>query len=243
MVVVAAGAAPWSMAEAQALQGTEPQIAVAEVSLAGSSDQVRILARQYMRQSLSEIDVIFERGAVVSFVSAIGAGQRARCEAVYLRDDAWFAFCDVFDLTFASLAELTKALPSCVGCSPSRRYGVGAHSVLCGPVFLGNGAVGGADRRPPATMDLALTAATELASWKDNDIRALRTAMRLVGQYGCPTLNRPVAQALGVDPQPLFETRRSHSPEEIPDEIAAALDYERARSLAAWLDQTVARLP
>jgi hypothetical protein len=205
------------------------------------NDPVRNTHHQLMVRELRELSAIqFDAevdGEVVSFISAWGADRRASCELVYLTEDHWFGWCDVFDFQFGSFREWQISRPKCRGCTTIRRYFFGAHSLGCGPLFLGETKV------PMRKGDLALQAASELTYWDTGRILELVQALRLVGDHGCPRLGSELLGFFGVDSGAEADFDEMSASTEIPESLAARLDHQQLNGLTGWLENVVDRIP
>ncbi len=202
----------------------------------------QVLLRRLGPAGAIEVDVIAPDDRVVSMVGSYGVGQRAFCEGVFLDEGSWFVLCDVYRCQFGSFRELLSGSSGRPGCWESRRYAFSAHHQECGATFLGSGrALLGSS--PGANERLAASALLELTYWAAGDVEALRTALRLTCTVANPRLNRALAEWFGYELRSVVGEDQLTAVDEVPDELAARLDYERSRGLVDWLEHVVATLP
>jgi hypothetical protein len=220
----------------------EPSVMYAERVDAGDTRSAASLVRM-VSPAVTEFDVMVrsdEHDRVVSFVSAFGAGKRARCEAIYLDESTWFAWCDVYDITFETFDELFAQIPDCTDCRTTRRYAVGASAGPCGGTPLGEveHAFGPGGREP-----VVIQAAAEIATWETAEVQALRHALGLVGANGCPLLCTELIRELKIDTASKIANSEYETFAKAPQGLTARLDFERSLGLARWLDGVVNELP
>ncbi len=234
----AGGACAGSQREAAA---ASPEIFVTVLPPEGGAEGAAHLLIRELSPSTTEFDVISAGRPVVSMVSAIGAGSRAVCGAVYLDEASWFAYCELTDFPFSSPREFFEALPGCPGCSDIRGYFAAAHGTGCGPVLVGDAiAVSPSDWE---REQVSLMAALEIQSWDEALRNSLMAAFRMVGAHGCPRGCPQIIDFLGLDVSGSVEEVSPSEVEEVPDELFSRLDHARIHGLDAWLDGLVADLP
>jgi hypothetical protein len=214
---------------------------VAALPPEGEAEGAGHLLIRELSPSTTEFDVISAGRPVVSMVTAIGAGSRAVCGAVYLDEASWFAYCELTDFPFSSPRELFEALPRCPGCFDVRRYFASAHGRECGPVLVG-GTVA-VSRSDWVKEQISLMAALEIQSWDEALRNSLMAAFRMVGAHGCSLGCPQVIDFLGLDVGGSVDEVNPSEVEEVPDELFSRLDHARIRGLDAWLDGLVADLP
>lgn len=196
------------------------------------AQNAQLVLRSFDSPALTEMDVICENGVAISFATVWGAAHRARCEIVFADQSAWLGLCEIYTEPFNGPSELVKVLKAGKGVR-SATYFVSSRQQNCGALLVSG----------RKAEDLPFQIEVETAHWNERNRVCLDQAFSMVGSYGVPMLGESLNTLWSLDQPLVAESDRFEEVEEIPEEIWAKLDSERAEGLGEWLDDFANTLP